>query len=106
MYSIENFLENIQPFLEDGNFNEFYAELIKVPNFREVFDKELANNHKWLNSALSTYNKTGFHVWFFLDYVHVDNNLRKDNKLSLMNYCVNTVPTIKVTVFCTTKKRK
>lgn len=96
-YTLENFLCNIQPFLEYDNFERFHEELLKVPNLEESFQKELAKNTDWLNTALKSCDENGFHVSFFLDYITT--KIPKYNKLTLLNFCMGTVPTIKVTVY-------
>lgn len=96
-YKLENFIDNIQPFLEYGNFDRFREELRQVPNLEESFQKELAQNEEWLTTALKSHDENGFHVNFLLDYM--TSNVPKCNELSLRNFCKETVPTIKVTVY-------
>ena len=100
MYHLEDFLENISPFLEGESLSKFKAELEKVPNYEEAFDKLLEENPNWLKSALATRKKDGFHVYFFLDTINWNPAGRKfPNKLCLRNFICGTQPTIKVEVY-------
>ena len=96
-YTIENFLCNIKSFLGYRDFDRFYAELLKVPNLQETFQKELAHNPEWLQVALKSCDENGFHIHFLLDYMHCIHI--KPNELTLRLFCFGSVPTIKVTVY-------
>lgn len=96
-FTLEDFLCNIQPFLKYENFERFHKELLKIPDLEESFQKELAQNEKWLDTALKSCDENGFHVSFLLD--HMPTNQPKCNELALLNFCMGTVPTIKVTVY-------
>ncbi len=100
MYAIEDFLKQIQPYCEGEDLGTFFAELMKVPNYQERFERILKADPSWLEAALKTRDENGFHVFGLLDEKKVEPFEEiAQNELELRNFDMGTAPTVKVKTY-------
>lgn len=99
MYRLEDFTKNIVSFLDNQSLDIFIKELAKVKNCQEKFQNLVNSNPVWLESALSTKDADGLHIYFFTDIKKIPKKVERSNELSLCNFHLGTQPTLKVIVY-------
>lgn len=99
MYKLEDFTKNIVSFLGDQSLDIFIKELAKIENCQEKFQNLINSNPVWLESAISTKDADGLHIYFFTNIQKIPKEVKKNNELSLCIFHFGTQPTLKVNVY-------
>ena len=97
MYAIEEFLSTASSYDDANNLDKLIAELHKIPNYQEVFNKLLEENPDWLRLAQSTRDEDGIlHIFYLLGYRKLENGEVESTDMSLLTFSSGKDPAIKV----------